>query len=112
VHGDDVLLQQAFMNLLLNALEATGQNGVLRVSTELLGGNRMQIQIQDTGPGIAQEHLPRLFEPFFTTKKHGTGLGLAITRRIAHEHRGAIEARSEFAKGSTFTISLPVSERR
>jgi signal transduction histidine kinase len=110
VHGDDVLLQQAFMNLLLNALEATGPNGVLRVSTELLGGNRMQIQIQDSGPGIAEEHLSRLFEPFFTTKKHGTGLGLAISKRIAHEHRGAIEARSEFTKGSTFTISLPVSE--
>jgi two-component system NtrC family sensor kinase len=60
--------------------------------------------------GVAQENLARLFEPFFTTKKHGTGLGLAISKRVALEHRGAIEARSEIAKGSTFTLTLPVPD--
>ena len=59
--------------------------------------------------GVARKHLKRLFEPFFTTKKNGTGLGLAISKRIAQEHHGAIEARSEIAKGSTFTLTLPSS---
>ena len=57
--------------------------------------------------GIPRENLKRLFEPFFTTKKNGTGLGLAISKRIALEHQGAIEVRSETGKGSIFTILLP-----
>jgi signal transduction histidine kinase len=110
IHGDDAQLQQVFMNLLLNAIEAMGTNGVLTVSTKIAGGKQLQIQIQDTGVGIAPENIARLFEPFFTTKKNGTGLGLAISKRIALEHHGAIEVRSEIAKGSTFTLSLPVSD--
>jgi len=110
LHGDDAQLQQVFMNLLLNAIEAMGTNGVLTVSTKIAGGKQLQIQIQDTGAGIAPENIARLFEPFFTTKKDGTGLGLAISKRIALEHHGAIEVRSEIAKGSTFTLSLPVSD--
>ena len=98
------------MNLLLNAVEAMGTNGVLTVSTEITGGKQLQIQIRDTGVGIARENLARLFEPFFTTKKDGTGLGLAISKHIALEHHGAIEVRSETAKGSTFTLSLPASD--
>ncbi len=79
------------MNLLLNAIEAMGANGVLTVSTEITGDKQLQIQIQDTGVGIAPENLARLFKPFFTTKTNGTGLGLAISRRIVLEHHGAIE---------------------
>jgi signal transduction histidine kinase len=109
VLGDDAQLQQVFMNLLLNAIEAMGANGVLTVSTEIAGGKQLQIQFRDTGVGIARENLERLFEPFFTTKIDGTGLGLAISKRIALEHHGVIEVRSEIAKGSTFTLSLPVS---
>jgi signal transduction histidine kinase len=112
VRGDAAQLQQVFMNLLLNALEAMGANGTLAVSTEIspgAGGARvLKIKIQDTGMGIAPENLARLFEPFFTTKKNGTGLGLAICQRVAVEHRGAIEVQSEPGKGSTFSISLPV----
>ena len=110
VRGDDAQLQQVFMNLLLNAIEAMGTNGVLTVSTEITGGKQLQIQIRDTGVGIARENLERLFEPFFTTKTNGTGLGLAISKRIALEHHGVIEVRSEIAKGSTFTLSLPLSD--
>ena len=113
VRGDDVQLQQAFMNLLLNALEAMGPNGVLTVATETTedksGARLMHIHIRDTGVGIAQENLGRLFEPFFTTKKNGTGLGLAISQRIAHEHHGAIQVQSEVSQGSVFSLSLPVS---
>jgi signal transduction histidine kinase len=101
-------LQQVFMNLLLNSIEAMDTNGVLTVSTEITGGKQMHIQIQDTGVGIAPENQARLFEPFFTTKINGTGLGLAISKRIALEHQGVIAVRSETAKGSTFTLSLPV----
>ena len=114
VRGDDAQLQQALMNLLLNAIEAMDVNGVLTVGTELAndakGARVLKIHIQDTGLGIARENLARLFEPFFTTKVNGTGLGLAITRRIVLEHQGSIEVQSEIAKGSTFTLSLPVPD--
>jgi signal transduction histidine kinase len=101
------------MNLLLNALEAMGSNGVLTVATEITedktGARLMRIHVQDTGVGIARENLGRLFEPFFTTKKNGTGLGLAISQRIAHEHHGALQVQSSLNEGSTFSLSLPVS---
>jgi signal transduction histidine kinase len=111
VRGDDAQLQQALMNLLLNALEAMGTNGVLTVNTETVKGERserqLRINIQDTGVGIAPENLGRLFEPFFTTKTNGTGLGLAISQRIALEHHGSIRVQSEPGKGSRFSLSLP-----
>jgi signal transduction histidine kinase len=108
VRGDDAQLQQTFMNLFLNALEAMGPSGTLAISTEIAGGV-LKIKIQDTGTGIATENVPHLFEPFFTTKKNGTGLGLAISHRIIQEHHGAIEVQSESNKGSTFSISLPAN---
>ena len=112
VRGDEAQLQQVIMNLLLNALEAMGTNGVLTISTEIVDGNAgthlMKVNIHDTGMGISKENLDRVFEPFFTTKKNGTGLGLAISQRVAREHHGSIEAQSEHGKGSTFIISLPL----
>jgi len=112
VCGDESQLQQAFMNLVLNGLEAIGNNGELTVRTELCtnGADRSGLKIffQDTGPGIAAEHLSRLFEPFFTTKKNGTGLGLAISRRVAEDHSGNIEVVGAPGGGSIFIVSLPV----
>ena len=112
VRGNDVQLQQAFMNLMLNALEAMDSNGVLTVATETSEGKHgarlMRVHIQDTGVGIARENLGRLFEPFFTTKKNGTGLGLAISQRIAQEHHGLIQAQSEVNQGSKFSLLLPL----
>ena len=112
VCGDESQLQQAFMNLLLNAVEAIGNHGELTVATQtaadLHGRRRLNLCIRDSGPGIAAEHLPHLFEPFFTTKKNGTGLGLAISRRVVEEHRGTIEIQSAAGRGTTFTISLPL----
>ena len=112
VHGDDALLQQVIMNLLLNAMDAMGPNGTLTVGTEIVhgedGARVVKIQIQDTGTGIAPENVARLCEPFFTTKKNGTGLGLAICKRIIEEHRGdIIYAQSETGLGSIFSIHLP-----
>ena len=111
VHGDDAQLQQAFMNLLINALEAMGTNGVLTVGTETaqdaVGTRQLRINIQDTGVGIAPENLGRMFEPFFTTKRNGTGLGLAISHRIVREHHGLIHVQSDPGKGSRFSLLLP-----
>ena len=121
LHGDDYQLQQAFVNLLLNALEAMGPNGTLSVATDFLPastvpdgppeaatGTQLRLTIQDNGSGIPPEHMARLFEPFFTTKPNGTGLGLLITRRIIQEHRGTITVESQPDKGTSFQITLPV----
>jgi len=108
VHGDESQLQQIFMNLLINAVEAVGNNGEVTVSTTAVDGH-VYIHIRDSGSGISAENQTRLFEPFFTTKKNGTGLGLAICRRIVEEHRGRIEVQSKLGEGSTFIVSLPVS---
>ena len=108
VRGDEAQLQQAFMNLLLNAVEAMGNGGKLTVTTET-GAGKVIISIRDTGAGIAPENLAHVFETFFTTKKHGTGLGLAISKRIVEEHRGTIEVQSEVGRGATFIITLPTA---
>jgi signal transduction histidine kinase len=109
VRGDEFQLQQVFMNLLFNAIEAMGMSGELTVTTEITDGRQFKIQIRDTGVGITPENLGRLFEPFFTTKKNGTGLGLAISQRIVNEHGGSISAKGETNKGSTFSVLLPVT---
>jgi len=111
VRGDEAQLQQVFMNLFLNALEAMGMNGTLTVSTGTThaksGARILKVQIHDNGVGISDENLARLFEPFFTTKKNGTGLGLAISQRIIKDLNGKVEVQSQVRKGSMFTISLP-----
>ncbi len=112
--GDEYELEQAFVNLFLNALEATSANGILKVSTTLSEGrgespSGIQITIQDTGAGIPPENLPHLFEPFFTTKAGGTGLGLAVTKRVVRDHGGSITAESQLGNGATFRILLPLA---
>ncbi len=131
IRGDAVQLQQTFLNLLLNALDAMSANGVLTVATTVervpttagrgrarragaLGAatgtaTRLCVSISDTGVGIAAGDLERVFDPFFTTKPGGTGLGLAIARRIAREHGGDITVHSEPNKGTTFRVALPLA---
>lgn len=112
VQGGEYELQQAFLNLLLNALDAMDKGGTLTVATELHPASgppsSIRVVIQDTGMGIPPDRLSRLFEPFFTTKEGGTGLGLAITRRIIEQHHGTISVQSELQKGSAFTLLLPL----
>ncbi len=108
VHGDESQLQQVFMNLVLNAVEAVGNNGEIFITTVNSGDRQLAIHIRDSGSGISTENITHLFEPFFTTKKNGTGLGLAICRRIVEEHHGRIEVQSEVDRGSTFIVSLPL----
>lgn len=120
VPGDAYQLEQAFLNLFLNAFDAMGVQGELVVRTEYLPANhpdageapKVRVTVQDNGMGIPQENLGRLFEPFFTTKPSGTGLGLPITRRIIEEHRGRIEVRSEVHHGTCFTLTLPSAARQ
>ena len=112
IQGDEYELQQAFVNLLFNALEAMADKGKLIVGTntiveETTGLQQLQITIQDTGSGIAPEYMGHLFEPFFTTKAAGTGLGLAVTQRIIQEHGGSILAESRPGQGTTFSVRLP-----
>jgi two-component system NtrC family sensor kinase len=102
-------LQQVFINIILNALDAMPQGGDLRIRLSLEDGAEV-VRISDTGTGIKPEHRSRIFDPFFTTKGvgKGTGLGLSISYAIVKEHDGRIDVQSEVGRGSTFTITLPV----
>ena len=111
VEGDDYQLQQAFVNLFLNSLEAMPPHGTLTVGTGPSNGPNLLVTVSDTGTGISPEIIDKLFEPFFTTKPNGTGLGLPITRRIIYEHGGSISVESQPNKGATFTILLPTCDQ-
>jgi PAS domain S-box-containing protein len=103
-------LQQAFLNLCLNAIQSMTCGGCLTVFTRLLEGDAaggIQIGIRDTGTGIKKEVVHKIFDPFFTTKQEGTGLGLAIVNRIIEAHNGKIYVESVEGKGTTFYINLP-----
>jgi signal transduction histidine kinase len=108
VRGDGERLQQLFLNLFLNAVDAMPEGGTLRVSLRP-EGDEVAIEVSDSGTGVAADDLPRLFEPFFTTKAagEGSGLGLSVARSIVTDHGGGIEAQSLLGKGTTFRIVLP-----
>lgn len=103
-------LKQAFLNLVLNALQAMPDGGILEISTKILK-HEMEISISDNGPGIAAENRERIFNPFVTTRESGTGLGLAITQRIVHGHEGRIALQSVPGQGASFIIYLPLTSR-
>jgi PAS domain S-box-containing protein len=122
IQGDSNQLEQAFLNIVINAWHAMPAGGTLTLRTRSTPvANRLprpgrvatpegvEVSISDTGVGIPAEVLPRIFDPFFSTKGvgKGTGLGLAITRRILEDHRGTIEVSSEVGQGTTFTVWLP-----
>lgn len=103
-------LNQVWMNLLMNAAQATPDGGRVLIRTRAAGAT-VRIEIIDRGAGIAAENIDRIFEPGFTTKagRVGMGLGLAITREVVEQHGGSIRVASERGSGTTFTIDLPVS---
>jgi len=105
---DAGLLKQAFLNIVLNAIQAMPQGGVLTVESSARDG-AIEVKVKDTGMGISEENRRKLFSPFFTTKKNGTGLGLAITYRIIENHRGRIDVASEPGKGTIFTVTIPAA---
>jgi PAS domain S-box-containing protein len=104
-------IQQALLNLVLNAMEAMPDGGQLCVSTSRTDAPLgVSVSFADTGPGIAPDALPHIFDPFYTTKSEGLGLGLYITRNIVEEHGGRLEVESLFGEGATFTMWLPTGE--
>lgn len=112
VRMDKAQLTQAFMNLVLNALQAMPGGGALTIRAALdPAGPAARVSISDTGAGIPAEHFDRIFEPYFTTKAGGTGLGLALARKIVEEHRGAIRVETGPGGGATFSVVLPVAGR-
>jgi len=112
VHGDRKGLQQVFLNLFINAIQAMPDGGSLRIRAASQDHNWLKVEVSDTGVGITAKDLPRIFDPFFTTKQvgRGTGLGLSVTYGIIEKHGGHIEAHSQKGQGSTFTILLPLKE--
>ncbi len=111
IMGDAQKLEQAMVNLIDNALDATERGGRIIVESRKKFRNDyfVQILVSDTGCGIPKENLSRIFDPFFTTKDvgKGTGLGLAVSYGIIKEHHGKIEIKSEFGKGAAFIITIP-----
>jgi PAS domain S-box-containing protein len=114
IHGNTGKLQQVFLNLFLNAKDAmAGKGGTLRITTA--NGNAVQVNISDSGAGIAPEHINKIYDPFFTTKNvpregqsRGTGLGLSVTYGIIQEHAGKIRVDSQPGQGTTFQLEFPM----
>jgi signal transduction histidine kinase len=107
---DKPLLRQGLINLMVNALEAMPDGGQLFVALRRRG-EMAEIEIRDTGRGIAPEHRQRIFQLFFTTRKGGSGIGLASTFRTIQLHNGSIEFESEVGRGTTFRIDLPLAHQ-
>ena len=110
--ADDVLLRQAFSNLLRNAVEACQGAGVapdIRVDGTLDTAQRVaRVTVHDNGPGIPADAREKIFRPFFTTKKTGTGLGLALVQKIIVTHNGRVLATTSPGGGASFQVTLPL----
>jgi len=105
---DASLMNQALLNLILNAETAMPDGGELMISTEPIRRG-VRIHVTDTGAGIPPEVLDKIFRPYYSTRKGGTGLGLSTVRRIVREHDGTIEVHSEPGRGTRFTVDLPAA---
>ena len=114
VQIDREQMKQVFLNILLNAIEATPEKGKITVGTRAFlkpsGEPYVQIEFTDTGSGIPQDQLEEIFNPFFTTKTTGSGLGLSISNQIVQDHKGYIDVESQMGKGSSFFVNLPVNQ--
>lgn len=119
--GDASALQNALLNLLLNARDAMPKGGTVCFSTRVVdandaapnaagSGHTIELKVSDTGIGIFPENLGRVFEPFFTTKESGTGMGLAAVQGTIVNHQGTIDVTSEPGRGTTFRLMLPLSD--
>jgi len=106
VRGDGEKLRQAFLNIIINALQATPDGGRVTIAVRTVDSHH-EISFSDSGSGIDGEALARIFEPFYTTKPDGTGLGLAITKKIIEGHGGTLVVESVVGKGTTVVVRLP-----
>lgn len=109
IMGDESQLKQVIINLFSNAFDATGEGGVISVSTQQNAEGGIELIVEDSGCGIEAEHLDKLFEPFFTTKKvgQGVGVGLSTCYAIVNNHNGEINVTSQPGQGSIFKVTLP-----
>jgi signal transduction histidine kinase len=105
-HGEEKRLQQSFLNILLNALQALDSSGRIKVSVAKQGKN-YRIIFEDNGPGIATKDIEKVFEPFYTTKPAGSGLGLAIVKKVVDDHGGRIDVKSAEGTGTSIIVTLP-----
>jgi signal transduction histidine kinase len=110
ISGDGEKLRQAFLNIVINALQATPSGGSVTIALNKEAAG-LEISFRDSGSGIATDNLQRIFEPFYTTKPEGTGLGLAVTRKIIEGHGGTLEIESDPGNGTAVTVRLPMQER-
>jgi two-component system NtrC family sensor kinase len=113
IHSDHLQLQQVFLNITNNAIDAIGKDGQVTITTHVVAGE-VRVVIQDDGHGIDSDILPHIFEPFFTTKEtgKGTGLGLSITYGLIKKLGGDITVRSHVGQGTAFTITLPIHSEK
>jgi two-component system, NtrC family, sensor kinase len=120
IYADAGYLQQVFLNLINNSIDAMPRGGQLEIRFAAADGgdgrnqcSRVKVEVEDTGEGIPPETLSHIFDPMFTTKRMGTGagLGLAICKQILQQHYGSIEVRSELHQGTRFIVTLPVDSR-
>ena len=105
VSADPDQIRRALRNLVLNALDAMPNGGMLTIRTQNLDG-KVALSVSDSGEGLTPEECERLFTPYYTTKQHGTGLGLAIVQSVVSDHKGTISVQSEPGQGTTFRIEL------
>ena len=97
------------MNLIINSIEAMETHGQVCINLKVNADSKLTVEVSDNGPGIPLDRLSRIFQPFYTSKKQGTGLGLATCKRIVLDHGGEIRVESEWGKGTTFLVDLPLS---
>jgi len=114
IHIDPALIEDAVLNLIINAIEAADGDCQVKIRVARDDGDtefedQALVEITDNGRGISEEDLARIFHPFFTTRPGGTGLGLPAVRRIARAHGGGVEVKSSLGEGSTFTLHLPAT---
>jgi signal transduction histidine kinase len=110
VMGDRVQLQQVFMNLMLNGIDAMkdmNAGGELTIKSRQAENGQLLISVSDTGVGLPPQQADQIFNPFFTTKPHGTGMGLSISRSIVESHGGRLWAADNSPRGASFYFTLP-----
>jgi signal transduction histidine kinase len=103
-------LEQAVQNLVANAVQHSPRGSTVRVVLGATAGGGLECRVEDEGPGISEEALPRVFEPFFTRRKGGTGLGLSIVQKTMEAHGGSVRAANRPEGGAVFTLTLPPAE--
>ena len=109
INADPGMLQQALLNLAINACQAMPEGGTLRIACRAAARRRVELDIEDTGVGIPPENLGRIFDLYFTTKEKGSGIGLSMVLRIVQLHDGEIEVQSIPGRGTTFKLTFPAA---